>query len=311
MARMTTNCDSKWLSLQTGELWAIALVLLFFPVKASAADLKPETLQAWDEYVKAANAEMLERLRPDRPFLLADEAPERGSRLRSGEIVVSPAGPNIPKRVPSGLIHDWVGAAFIPNTTLHDVLPVLRDYRRYKEIYHPGVVESRTIVAGDLEDRYSMLLMNKSVVSKTALDGEYRTSYICVDDRRRYSLSETIRIQEVAGYGTKSQHTLPEDTGTGLIWRVYSITRFEEGDGGVYVELEALVLSRDIPSTLRWFVEPIVKRVSRESLEISLRQTQEAVRSAAKLADRNTPDSSCSGVGLAITSGANSDDPSR
>jgi len=94
-----------------------------------------------------------------------------------------------------------------------------------------------------------------------------------------YSITETTRIQEIADYGTPSQHTSPQNEGTGLIWRLFSIARFEERDGGVYIELEAIALSRDIPSSLRWLVEPIVRRISRSSLATSLRQTQDAVRS--------------------------------
>ena len=60
-----------------------------------------------------------------------------------------------------------------------------------------------------------------------------------------------------------------EGHGTGIIWRLYSITRYQERDGGVYVELEAIALSRDIPGGLRWIVEPIVRRVSRSSLVAS------------------------------------------
>ena len=65
----------------------------------------------------------------------------------------------------------------------------------------------------------------------------------------------------------------------GLIWRVHSITHFEERDGGVYIEVEAIALSRDIPAVLRWVVDPIVRRVSRASLATSLQQTEAAVRS--------------------------------
>jgi len=65
--------------------------------------------------------------------------------------------------------------------------------------------------------------------------------------------------------------------GTGLIWRLSSITRLEERDGGVYAELEALGLSRDIPSALRLFVTPIVRRVSRDSLATSLHQRRQAI----------------------------------
>jgi hypothetical protein len=45
----------------------------------------------------------------------------------------------------------------------------------------------------------------------------------------------------------------------------------------VYLELEALGLTRDIPFSLRWLVSPVVKHVSADSLETSLRQTRDAV----------------------------------
>ena len=47
----------------------------------------------------------------------------------------------------------------------------------------------------------------------------------------------------------------------------------------MYVELEAMALSRDIPGAFRWAADPIVRRVSKNSLLTSLRQMQEAVRS--------------------------------
>jgi hypothetical protein len=93
-------------------------------------------------------------------------------------------------------------------------------------------------------------------------------------------------MQEVADYGTSSQHMLPENEGTGYMWREFSITRFEERDGGVYVELEAVVLSRDVPLLLRWLVDPIVRRVSRNTLLISLQQMEQAVRSTEESANR-------------------------
>lgn len=266
-----------------GARWASALVFFLFPRGVNAANLKPETRKAWEEYVVAARAQMQQRLTPNQTFLLSDKDPGRAAKLRRGEILVSPAGPRIPKRVPLGLIHDWNAEAFIPNATLQDVLPVLRDYRRYKEVYRPSVVDSRAISTGESEDQFYMRLVNESLISKTALDCTFRSSYFRVNDQRWYSLSESMRIHEIAGYGTHSQHTLAEDEGLGLIWRTYSITRFEERDGGVYLAIEAIVLSRDIPILLRWIVVPMVRRVSRESLSTSLRQTQDAVRSTAKL----------------------------
>jgi hypothetical protein len=57
------------------------------------------------------------------------------AKIRNRQIVVSPAVPQIPLQVPSGLIRDWIGAAFMPGISIRDVLPVLRDYGPYREYY--------------------------------------------------------------------------------------------------------------------------------------------------------------------------------
>jgi len=243
------------------------------------AELKPETLQAWDNYIETVNARNQKHFAPGSSFLSIDETPDGAARVHAGSILVSASGPRVPMKVRSGLIHDWIGAAFVPNATIVDVLGVVRDYKRYKEFYHPNVVDSEPVAVDDREDRFSLLLMNKSVVGRTALNSEYKCSYMRLDARRFYSVSEAKRIREVAEYGTASQHELPEDEGTGLIWRMYSIARYEERDGGVYIEVEAIVLSRDIPLSLGWLIDPIVRRISRSSLVTSLQQTQNAVLS--------------------------------
>jgi hypothetical protein len=240
--------------------------------------LKQETVKAWQEYVAAATARMQERLRPGVHFLKVDEDQHWISDVRSGEILVSYGGSQGLTKVPSGLIHDWFGAAFIAGTTLNQVLSVVRTYDRYKEFYHPAVADSKTLSTDRLEDRFSMVLVNNSLLVGTALASDYKCRYVRVSDRRWYSISESTRIQEIENSGTASQHMLREGEGKGLLWRLLSITRFEERDGGVYMELEAIALSRDIPVSLRWMVAPIVRRMSRSSLITSLRQTEGAVR---------------------------------
>ena len=46
----------------------------------------------------------------------------------------------------------------------------------------------------------------------------------------------------------------------------------KSSDGGVYVEMETMALSRDIPAALRWMVDPIVQRVAKSAMTTSLRQ---------------------------------------
>jgi hypothetical protein len=59
---------------------------------------------------------------------------------------------------------------------------------------------------------------------------------------------------------------------------LFSIIRLEQNDGGVYVEMEAIALSREIPGAVRLIVDPIVRRVSHNSILTSIQQTEEAVR---------------------------------
>jgi hypothetical protein len=269
---------------------AAVLILLRFHPSAGAATLKPETKAAWDAYLQAANAAMQARLQPGAHFLWLDDEPGRAEDIRTKGPYIAPTAKQIPRKIPSGLIHDWLGVGFVPHVKIEDILRVLRDYDRYKEIYRPGVIDSSSHGADGVKDLFSMRLANRSVVAKTALDTDCEAFYFRVDDHRWYGISNTIHIREVDKFGTQEQRTLPEDQGTGLIWRLSSITRLEERDGGVYAELEAIALSRDIPVAFRLFVTPIVRRVSRDSLATSLHQTKAAIDagSARRAQERST-----------------------
>ncbi len=152
------------------------------------------------------------------------------------------------KRLPSGLIHDWSGAAFIRGATLNQVLSVTRDFDHYKDFYYPNIVDSRTLSANRAESQFSMVLMNRAAVVNVAIDGDYHCLSFRVDKRQWYSISETTRMREIENYRASNQRELVDGQGKGLLWRLFSIARFEEREGGVYVELEAIALSRENPS---------------------------------------------------------------
>ena len=257
---------------------------LVAPAVSHGAELKEETLKTWDAYIQTVNSQMRDRRQGS--FLWVDEEPDRVERVRAGEILVSSVGQKNPKAVPSGLIHDWMGAAFIPNARLTDVLSAVRDYGRYKEFYKPTVVDARLLGTDGSCDKYSMRVVNNERVAETALDTEYEACYLRLDELRSYSTAHTTRVQEIRHYGRPDEQELPPDQGSGYIWRVYSLARFEERDGGVYIELEAIALSRDIPVAVRWVVDPIVRRVSRNTMLISLQQMEDAVHSTAETANR-------------------------
>ena len=246
----------------------------------SAAELKPETVKAWNQFVRVVQDRMQSRLRSG-PFLWVDEQPGGNRVVRGGEILIAPMGTRNPAPVADGLIHHWVAAAFLPGVSLEDVFSVVRDYNHYKEFYRPVVIDSKPLPHSNADDRFSMLVLNHALFSKIAMDGDYAGSYTQVGPNRWYAVTQSTRVQEVHDYGEASECLLPEGTGSGFVWRLYSLTRFEERDGGVYVELEALALSRDIPTSVRWMVNPVVRRISKSSLLTSLEQTRDAVHTAA------------------------------
>jgi hypothetical protein len=259
----------------------ILAVLAAGQVQAAELELKPETLKAWDEYVDKANLAMKRRCHGSSAFLWVDGNQGRMARVRAGEIVVWSTDETSPMRVPSGLIHDWTGAAFVPGARIDDVLSVVRDYARYKDVYRPGVLDAKLLRQTGGDDQFSMLVRNGSFFTKTALDGEYKSSYVELDEKRWYSFSCATRMQEIENFGQPGEHKLPPDEGHGYIWRMCSLSQLEERDGGVYVDEEMMVLSRDLPSAMRWMAGPIIRRAARETLAASIERTRIAVGSQA------------------------------
>jgi hypothetical protein len=253
------------------------LFLLLAPALSNAIELKQETLQAWDAYVRAANMKMEERASGQSPFLWVDEKPDRVQRVRAGEVLVAPVDSDSPQKVPRGLIHDWVGAMFLPNAKLDDVMGVLYDYDHYKDYYRPMVVKSKLLERTTDHAKITLLMMHKALSVTAAVETENEVRIVRLDADRAYTLSTSVRVQEIADYGQPSEHALPEGQGPGYVWRTFSVSRLEQRDGGVYVEMETIAMSRGIPLALRWMIKPLVEALSRNTMVATLTDTRDAV----------------------------------
>jgi hypothetical protein len=247
-----------------------------------AAELQPDTLRAWESYIQSADARMHERLASARGFLWTDESSDRLARVKRGEIVVAPRVGNGMENVPNGLVHDWIGAAFIPNARVEDLFAVLQDYDHYKEIYKPVVAESKTLAQNPTDQEFSMVWRRKVLSVSAAMQGRYRARTVAVDECRGYAMADTEEVREIEHYGNAAVRLLPPDTGNGYIWRLHSVITYERRDGGVYLEVEAIALTRTIPASLRWLVGSMVNHLSVNSLTMTLRQTRDAVTSKAE-----------------------------
>ncbi len=260
----------------------LAVVLMIAPAAVAwPAELTPETRKAWDCYLQTVQDRVKERVEGQRPFLWLDEDASRRQRARQGEILVWHPGADGTQEVPNGLIHDWAGGLFIPGAKIQDLLSVLHNYGRYGDYYRPVVRQAKLLGREEENERYQMVWMKKALFVTAALEGEYETTYIPLDEKRWYSVSNSTRVQEIRNYGHAGEQKMAPDTGSGFLWRMYSDSRFEERDGGVYLEIEVIALSRDIPPGLRWLVTPYVAKLSRDSVISTLDQTRDAVLQSA------------------------------
>jgi len=249
--------------------WLTLAALLVY--RLPAAELKPATREAFERYIRQTEQRLDER----KSFLWADESPDRARMVRQGQIVVEPASAKPVTAVPDGLVHDWVGAVYIPGTTIEKTIAVMEDYN-HKEAYRPEVMASRILSRNGHDFQVYMRLLKKKVIT-VVLDTEHEIHYVRVDQTRWRSHSRTTRVAEVEHPGKSNEAALPPGTGQGFLWHLYTYWRFEERDGGTWVECRAVSLTRDVPTGLGWLINPIIQDLPKESLENTLRETRVAV----------------------------------
>lgn len=238
---------------------------------ALAADLKPATVEAFDRYIRQTE----QRLNTRKTFLWADESPERNRRVRKGEVVVEPTGANAVMNITDGLVHDWVGAVFVPGVTLAATLEHVEDYD-HARTHHREVLDSRIMSRHGNDFVVHMRLIKKKVIT-VVLDSEHDIHYFPIDATHCRSQSRTVKIAEVENPGKRDEREMPPGTGNGFLWRLDTYWRFQQRDGGTWIECEAISLTRDIPTGLGWLIEPIIRSLPRESLENTLRETAAAL----------------------------------
>lgn len=248
--------------------------LLALPVRA--AELKKETVQAFERYIRVTEARLEEHLHGARPFLWTDESPERRQQVRQGLVPTQPHAGRPQVRVPDGLIHDWIGAVFIPGATLPQTLALVQDYNNHHNIYQPEVIASKTLSRNGNDFNIYMRLLKKKVLT-VVLNTEHDVRYFPLDAARCHSRSYSTRIAEVSNPDKPGEREAPVGNDHGFLWRLYSYWRFQQRDGGVYVECEAISLTRDVPTAFFWLIEPIIRSLPRESLANTLRATRAAL----------------------------------
>jgi hypothetical protein len=246
------------------------------PEEAKTIRLALQGLAAFDVYISEAELAMQPALTGAAPFLWSDLKPEFSKRIHDGHVPAqfwSSAGT---VHVPDGLIHDWIGSAFVPGVTVGDVLALVQNYNHHKDIYKPEVIDSRLLSHSGNDFQIHLRLLKKKIIT-VILDTYHDVHYSEISPTRWTCRSCTPRILEVEHAGTPKETIMAPDTGHGFLWRLNSYWKFEERDAGVWLECRAISLSRDIPKGLAWVIEPIIRKLPRESLIHTLKATRQAL----------------------------------
>jgi len=259
-------------------------VIAIRPQQVVGVDLKPVTLDASSRYVQATETRIQRELaRPD-AFLYIEGLPEGqrakiSKQLHDGQIYMEPlstgdnAGQSID--VPDGLIHHWIGDVFVPGATVAQAIALAEDYDHHQGTY-PEVVRSR-LLKREGNDFHIFYRLRKHKVITATLDTEHDVHYFQDDAKRWHSVSISTRIAQVDDPGKPNEREKPVGHDDGFLWRIDSWWRFEQSDGGVYVECESVSLTRDIPKGLGWLIEPFITSIPKESLQNTLGSTRSAL----------------------------------
>jgi len=251
------------------------------PVRAAL--LRDTTVQAFNQYLAAIESDNARSLHAG-PFLWVNTLNSEDQRqslvsLKSGQVEMRRLSTKANGRgpeIPGGMIHDWEGAVFIPGAKLDNVLRILEDYDHHAAYFSPDVERSR-IEAHDGDHYRVFLRFRRHKVVTVVLDTEHEVNYFRDSPTRAHSRSSAVRIAEVENPGEADEKEKTPGDDDGFLWRMETWWRMEEKDGGVYVQNEAVTLTRDIPTGLGWLIEPFITNIPKETLEFTLQATRKAV----------------------------------
>jgi hypothetical protein len=241
----------------------LAWLLVAFAVPASAQP-SPQATAAFDSYIASVESRLAEQHRSPEGFL----APVDRTRLRRGEPIVEPMTPASGADSSGALIHDWRGTDFAPGAKAARFEQLLKSFDLYPEYFAPQVVAARVLAQQGDRTQVWMRLQQRHGLT-VILDTTYDVTFGQLDEAHGTSTSRSVRIAQIEPGG----HAFD-----GLLWRQNTYWSWEERDGGLYLQIESVSLTRSIPRGLGWAIAPFVESVPREELEFTLRSACNALR---------------------------------
>jgi hypothetical protein len=257
---------------------AVALwLLVLLPREARAAELRPETERAWENYLTLTEARISREIASGEAFLVRDFLPaevagQAQETVSGGGVFVhqmetrNEEGREID--IPSGIVHHWYGTVFVPGATLEEVLRWEQDYARHQDYFDE--VEASRLVSREGDVFRIFLRLQRTKVITVHYNTEHLVAYSHHGPDRATSKSEATHIGELEDAGTPREREKRSNQDRGFLWRLNSYWRFKNEADGIIVECESISLSRDVPRGVAWMVQSFLESVPKESLENTL-----------------------------------------
>ena len=267
-------------------LWTFAVP---FATPSEGSELKPATVAAFDQYIRATEARMEDDLHQG-DFFFIDRLPENqrhaiDAKLLQGMVEIQRLQSLDEGRaihIPGGMIHHWVGMIFVPRATFPQVRAILDDYDEHEKFYKPDIRRSKLLERNGNESKTYLQLYKKSLVT-VVLNANFDIIDTQFSGTRAETKSYSTRIAEVADQGKPEEHEFPVGMDHGYMWRLYTYWRIEEKKGGVYLQVEVVALTRKFPIMIGWLIGPLIENIPRSTIAALLINTRRAV------AEKNTP----------------------
>ena len=250
------------------------LLAAVFVLPASAvAEPSQAATSAFNEYVNQAEARLAKQRSTANNFLAGTFTAQEQQQLRQGELVITGISPTNGSPLPGALLHHWRGTAFVPGAKVADFEGLLKDLKDYPRYYAPQVLQAALLTEQGDHLQTRMRVKQKHVIT-VVMDIENDIRLGRLDSQHGYSTSRSSKITEINSSG---QAVAPADD-HGFLWRLNTYWSYQEADGGLYLQIESISLTRAVPSGLNWIVQPFIQKIPRESLEFTLRCTSTALK---------------------------------
>ena len=255
-------------------LGGISTVPLFAALPGRAmAQPSPQAVAGFNSYVAAVEARLARQHSSPGNFL----APVDLARLRRGAPIVEQLTPISGAALPGALLHDWRGTAFVPGATAADFERLMQDFAAYPRNFAPQVLSVRVLAQDGGHYQVLMRVRQHHLITVT-LDTTCDVTYARPDPQLGYSISRCPNIAEIAAPGTRNEHALSPGEEHGYLWRLNTYWTYEQRDGGLYMQIESVSLTRSIPDGLGWLIGPFIESIPRDSLQFTLRSASNALR---------------------------------